>query len=71
MTKPPWTDLTIRPNSEPEVSVTLNGEFEYSFELEGGETPGRLTVLVPREVADKVSAKTRDMLRIVPAVVLP
>ena len=57
-----WIDLTVRPDGEPEIEVTPTDEFEITWQLPEG---GRLTLLVPREVADK-AARTLALLSVAP-----
>jgi hypothetical protein len=60
-----WIDMTMRPASEPEVDVHPGGEFEYSWTLGSGS---RLTVLIPRDVADRMSSRVRELLALLPPV---
>lgn len=61
-----WLDMTIRVGSDIEVEVNPEtGEIECSWTID--EAPGsRITLLVPREIADRASVRTRDLLMLLP-----
>ena len=58
----PWTDQTVRPPGEPEIDYNPEShEFELSWEY-AGDVTGRLTVLIPGDVLDRLTVKARGML---------
>lgn len=61
-----WMDLTIRPTGDPEIDVNPEtGEFELSWQVPEAEG-SRVTMLVPREVADRAVERIRDLLMLLP-----
>lgn len=63
----PWTDQTIRPPGEPEIDYNPESqEFELSWTY-AGDITGRLTILVPTDVLDRMTVTAREQLDILPS----
>lgn len=69
MTAPTWIDQTLRLTEDPELDYNpATAEFEIVWKVpEISES--RLTLLVPREVVDRLSSKARELLAIITVIV--
>jgi len=70
----PWIDHTIRPPGEPEIDYNPeSGEFELSWKWDSDDrdVTGRLTLLLPADVLDRLTQRARELLGlIVPAITI-
>jgi hypothetical protein len=60
-TTAPWMDMTLRPEGDPSLDVNpMTGEVELTWPL--ANDGGRLTLLIPRKVAERLPESLNDLL---------
>lgn len=60
-TTAPWTDMTLRPEGEPEIDVNpMTGEYEFTWTL--AAEGGRITLLMPKDAVDRLTIRARELL---------